>query len=530
MANNTTGSIQTLAGEAGNGAFLDVRAYGVPRQFRYKGATGDKVVIKGSSTGHRTSEIYTRTVTADDEDGAFVITDDRAFPYVCVEVEEGNAGATATTTITAPPLATNLPNAAFTVGNDDTPSAFVDLRTQGSPRTLMYEGFDGDEVRIEGSDTGVDGTEYPILERGGAGWAVQDPRLPNYARIVRLSGRTPGARGGVAAMSNGGSSAAGSAFLQGGNAFGATGVLGTTDAQSMTVIASGETVFSADPATGNTSVLANNDVYLTAQDDVAATGDNITLTANGVGGDVTLNAADRIVTVSTGNRQEVVGGDSTETVTGSKTFTVTGGVGIGGVPHASALLDLQSTSKGFGVVSMTTAQRNAMSSPRAGLAVYDSTLGQFVYYNGVTWVVGFYLRANNTSGQSIPDAAVATVVTNWTVVEDTAAGLNATTGIYTMPAARRVVVAAELEYNAIAAVVGAQFSVGVYVNGTAVYTKREYCQVAAANVPRNPGLTTPPLSLAAGDQVAIRAIQDSGSGSNALSTVALRNFWGLWSV
>jgi hypothetical protein len=61
-------------------------------------------------------------------------------------------------------------------------------------------------------------------------------------------------------------------------------------------------------------------------------------------------------------------------------------VTIGGTTaHASALLDIQSTSKGLGLPTMTTAQKNAIGSPRAGLCVYDTTLGAISCYNGAAW-------------------------------------------------------------------------------------------------------------------------------------------------
>lgn len=63
-------------------------------------------------------------------------------------------------------------------------------------------------------------------------------------------------------------------------------------------------------------------------------------------------------------------------------------VGIGtSTPNAAALLDLQSTSKGFLVPRMTQAQRNAIVNPPAGLIVYqtDNTPG-FHFNNGTGWV------------------------------------------------------------------------------------------------------------------------------------------------
>jgi len=62
-------------------------------------------------------------------------------------------------------------------------------------------------------------------------------------------------------------------------------------------------------------------------------------------------------------------------------------VGIGTTsPNDSAKLQLDSTTKGFLPPRMTTTQKNAISSPAAGLQVYDSTLNQMSYYNGSTWV------------------------------------------------------------------------------------------------------------------------------------------------
>lgn len=61
-------------------------------------------------------------------------------------------------------------------------------------------------------------------------------------------------------------------------------------------------------------------------------------------------------------------------------------VSIGGLPNASAALTIQSTTRGFLPPVMTTTQKNAISSPAAGLQVYDTTLNQMSYYNGTSWV------------------------------------------------------------------------------------------------------------------------------------------------
>lgn len=59
---------------------------------------------------------------------------------------------------------------------------------------------------------------------------------------------------------------------------------------------------------------------------------------------------------------------------------------LGGSLNASALLDMQSTSKGFLPPRMTTAQRTAISSPASGLTVYDTDLNSLMTYNGSTWI------------------------------------------------------------------------------------------------------------------------------------------------
>jgi hypothetical protein len=58
-----------------------------------------------------------------------------------------------------------------------------------------------------------------------------------------------------------------------------------------------------------------------------------------------------------------------------------GNVGIGtSSPSASAILDVQSTTKGVRMPNMTTTEKNAISSPAAGLMVYDTTLAKLCVY------------------------------------------------------------------------------------------------------------------------------------------------------
>ena len=62
-------------------------------------------------------------------------------------------------------------------------------------------------------------------------------------------------------------------------------------------------------------------------------------------------------------------------------------VGIGtNIPHSSALLEVNSTTKGALLPRMTNAQRTTISTPAKGLIVFDTDSNSFWYYNGSAWV------------------------------------------------------------------------------------------------------------------------------------------------
>ena len=68
-------------------------------------------------------------------------------------------------------------------------------------------------------------------------------------------------------------------------------------------------------------------------------------------------------------------------------ITNDGNVGIGTAsPNAAALLDLTSTTKVLLPPRMTTAQRNAISSPPDGSFIYNTTTGKFQGRAGGAWV------------------------------------------------------------------------------------------------------------------------------------------------
>jgi uncharacterized protein (TIGR02145 family) len=72
-------------------------------------------------------------------------------------------------------------------------------------------------------------------------------------------------------------------------------------------------------------------------------------------------------------------------------------IGIGTTtPNASAKLEIASTTQGFLPPRMTTAQRNAISSPSAGLTIYNTTVNCLQWWNGTHWYDGC---GNNTQPQ-----------------------------------------------------------------------------------------------------------------------------------
>jgi hypothetical protein len=80
-----------------------------------------------------------------------------------------------------------------------------------------------------------------------------------------------------------------------------------------------------------------------------------------------------------------------------------GGVSIGGgsYVHASALLDLTSTTKGFLPPRMTTAQRDAIASPATGLVIFNTTTNSLELRNSTAWVA----LGSGGGGTTLPNCA-----------------------------------------------------------------------------------------------------------------------------
>jgi hypothetical protein len=88
------------------------------------------------------------------------------------------------------------------------------------------------------------------------------------------------------------------------------------------------------------------------------------------------------ITAGLGNRLEFTNNAQT-----SLAYVFSNGrVGIGTTsPNAAALLDVSSTTKGFLPPRMTTAQRDAISAPPAGLVIYNTSTNVLNFYNGSAW-------------------------------------------------------------------------------------------------------------------------------------------------
>ncbi len=61
----------------------------------------------------------------------------------------------------------------------------------------------------------------------------------------------------------------------------------------------------------------------------------------------------------------------------------------GGNPNIAAMLDVRSTNKGFLPPRMNASQMNAISTPHAGLMVYNTTMNSVFCYNGSSWKMLF---------------------------------------------------------------------------------------------------------------------------------------------
>lgn len=97
-------------------------------------------------------------------------------------------------------------------------------------------------------------------------------------------------------------------------------------------------------------------------------------------------------------------------------------IGTSAAPDSKAVLDLVSTTKGFLTPRMTTAQRDAISSPTTGLLIYNTDTNTLNQYNGTAWGV---VAGSGGGGRNYieenPDAETDT--TGWVTYADAAGSI-----------------------------------------------------------------------------------------------------------
>lgn len=137
--------------------------------------------------------------------------------------------------------------------------------------------------------------------------------------------------------------------------------IGTTSPEAALHVATG--------TAGASGILLNNASYLGAEN---STGTNIRVFGLSVANDVFMGAIDN------------AGGSVHFREDGVTYMSIVGGsVGIGTTtPAASAKLDVSSTTQGLLLPRMTSTQRDAISSPAAGLLIYNTTTTKLEIYNG----------------------------------------------------------------------------------------------------------------------------------------------------
>ena len=189
-------------------------------------------------------------------------------------------------------------------------------------------------------------------------------------------------------------------------------------------------------------------------------------------------------------------------------------------PHASAKLDVTSSDKGFLPTRMTSAQRTAISSPAAGLMVYqtDGTSGLY-YYNGTAWI---YIINSTTNVVSVVNGGTGTTTSTGTgsVVLNTsptlttpalgtpssatltnASGLPIASGVSGLGTGVASFLATPTSSN-LASAISDETGSGALVFGT------------------SPTLTTPTLGVASGSSLALTGTTVSNSTTTGASTVA----------
>jgi hypothetical protein len=83
--------------------------------------------------------------------------------------------------------------------------------------------------------------------------------------------------------------------------------------------------------------------------------------------------------------EQTKGADNAALMAVGQAGSLLGGASATDLPVASALLEMKSTTKGLLLPRLTTAERDAISSPAEGLLIYNNTTKVLNFYNGTVW-------------------------------------------------------------------------------------------------------------------------------------------------
>ena len=112
------------------------------------------------------------------------------------------------------------------------------------------------------------------------------------------------------------------------------------------------------------------------------------------------------------------------------TYFASAQVGVGTTtPHASAVLDITSTTQGLLFPRMTQTQRDAIASPASGLLIWCTncgSAGEFQGYNGTTWT---NLTGGTASGATISTITCGSAANSGTLTSSTAAASGVSSAI-----------------------------------------------------------------------------------------------------